>query len=150
MSLRPLTFLIISLLIISGLYIFFNVHKRDSGTFSLKINHEETRLIPVKTAEARQMGLSGQDSLPQNTAMFFIFDEPDKYGIWMRDMKFSIDIIWLDENNKITHLENNISPDTYPTTFFPPEKSLYIIEANSDFIEQNNLLVGNVLDISGE
>jgi uncharacterized membrane protein (UPF0127 family) len=149
MSFRPLVFLIISLALVCGLSFFINFHSKNSDEpFSLKIGNKDINLIVVKTAEAKHLGLGGRDSLLPDTAMLFVFDDMDKYGIWMKDMKFSIDIIWLDENNRIVHLEKNISPNTYPTIFFPPEKSLYIIEANRGFIQQNELSVGNILSIS--
>ena len=100
-------------------------------------------IIIADTPTERVKGLSGRKSLAENQIMLFIFDYPD-YKIWMEDMKFPIDIIWLDENKKITHVEENISPETFPETFFPPEKSLYIIEANAGFARKNDLQVGNV------
>ena len=101
-------------------------------------------IIIADTPTERVKGLSGRKSLAENQIMLFIFDYPDYYKIWMEDMKFPIDIIWLDENKKITHVEENISPETFPETFFPPEKSLYIIEANAGFARKNDLQVGNV------
>ena len=37
--------------------------------------------------------------------MLFIFSQPDFYPFWMKDMKFPIDIIWLDENLQIINIE---------------------------------------------
>jgi uncharacterized membrane protein (UPF0127 family) len=48
----------------------------------------------------RIKGLSGSKELEQNQGMFFIFDQEDFHGIWMKDMNYPIDIIWFDKNKK--------------------------------------------------
>jgi uncharacterized membrane protein (UPF0127 family) len=139
---RKIIFLL-SVLLLCGI-IFLGL-KQDKLVIS--IDGKEISTIVVSDDATREQGLGGMESLPENTVMLFIFDSPDKYGIWMKDMRFSIDIVWLDEAGKIVWLENNVSPDTYPKVFFPPEKSLYTIEAKPGFIEQNQLVVGKVLSV---
>lgn len=138
--------IIISILILATLLILFaNYHKKENKK-TFRLENKEISFLIADTLESRAQGLSKIDSLPENSVMLFVFDKPDIYKIWMKNMKFPIDIIWLNENKKITHIEENISPETFPTTFFPPEKSLYIIEANVGFVVKNALLVGKVLD----
>ena len=54
----------------------------------------------------------------------------------------------MNEKKEIIHIENNISPDTYPKVFFPLGKSLYVLETNVGFALRNNLLVGKVLNFT--
>ena len=124
-----------------------NKVEKMEGKYSLKIKDLDISLLVSDTEETRTKGLSEIDALPEGSAMLFVFDKPDTYGFWMKDMKFPIDVIWLDEKMKITHIEKNVSPDTFPNKFFPPEKSLYVIEFNAGFSEQNGLAVGNILDL---
>lgn len=116
--------------------------------YSMHIGDQDISLIVVNTNETRTMGLSGMESLPEDQAMLFVFNEPDKYGIWMKDMKFPIDIIWLDDQKKVVYIESDISPDTYPKVFTPEQESLYILETNTGFIEKNNIEVGKVLNFT--
>jgi uncharacterized membrane protein (UPF0127 family) len=115
---------------------------------SLILQDKIISLIVVNNSESRTRGLSGTESLPENSAMLFVFDEPDRYGIWMKDMKFPLDILWLNEDKKIIHIERNVSPQTYPKVFTSGEKSLYVLETNVGFVEKNNLKVGNVLNFT--
>src|SRR6266849_2707331 len=55
--------------------------------------------------EDRQMGLMFRPSLPLDHGMLFLFDQPDFHGIWMKNCKFPIDILWLDEERKVVHLD---------------------------------------------
>jgi uncharacterized membrane protein (UPF0127 family) len=116
--------------------------------YSLKIANNEINLIIVETEQLRTTGLGGREFLPDNTAMLFTFDKPDFYGIWMKDMKISIDIFWLDEEGRIISLEENVSPNTYPKIFTPVGKSSFVLETNANFAKKNNLSVGKVLNLT--
>ena len=133
-------FIILLLLIISA---YISVKNRNEG---LIINNKKIELLIANNDYLRQKGLSDRESIPENTAMLFVFDKADKYGFWMKDMKFPLDIVWLNEKKEIVYLLQNIKPDTYPDTFFPIDNAMYIIEFNAGFSEKNNIKVGNVLN----
>ncbi len=114
------------------------------------LEQNEILLLFADTPELRIKGLSGVKNLEGNTAMLFVFNYPDKHGIWMKDMFFPLDIIWLDEDYKIVSIEKNVSPNTYPKVFYPTEKSLYVMEGKAGFAEQNSLTVGKVLNLNKE
>lgn len=96
----------------------------------------------VKTEESRRMGLSGRISLPENSGMLFIFDRPDFYGIWMKDMNFPIDIIWLNENLEVVGLKKNVAPETFPEVFYPDNPAIYVLEINAGLAEKFGLESG--------
>ena len=102
--------------------------------------------ISVKFAETqseRTIGLSETPSLAQNKGMYFVFEEPDYHGIWMKDMNFPIDIIWLSSGEYVVHIEENVSPETYPTVFKPRQKSLYVLEVNAGFVKKAGIKIGD-------
>lgn len=84
----------------------------------------------VETNEARAKGLSGRDNLAPGSGMLFVFDSPAKQCIWMKDMKFNLDIVWLDESKKVTKIEKDVRPDTYPASFCA-DNTKYVIELNA-------------------
>lgn len=85
----------------------------------------------VETQAAREQGLSGRADIPHNYGMLFVFPEPGRYGMWMKDMKTSIDIVWVDAEKKIIGIERNVSPDTFPHTFYPVTPVAYVIETRA-------------------
>ena len=97
------------------------------------------------TPAAQERGLGGRDSLAQNEGMLFVFPTDDKYAFWMKDMKFSIDIIWLDANGTVVYIAPDVSPSTYPRTFTPTSPARYVLEVNAGFTAQYHVEVGNVL-----
>lgn len=101
-------------------------------------NSCEYSLETVDTDESRALGLSGRESLAESEGMLFVFDEPEDNCIWMKGMKFNLDIIWLNDQKEIIALENDVSPNTFPKTFCPNGSSKYVIELNGGEIIKSN------------
>ena len=141
---------IIAILVVLTVLVIFFINKYSDYSFQdyILIEKNEILLLLADTPELRMKGLSGVKKLEGNTAMLFIFNYPYKQGIWMKDMLFPLDIIWLDEDYRIVSIEQNVSPNTYPKVFYPKAKSLYVIEGNVGFAEQNGLIVGKVLNLN--
>jgi len=100
------------------------------------------RASVADTDEERQRGLSLTPSLPIGIVKLFVFDEPVVAPFWMKDMKYSIDIVWLDADKKIIYVASNVAPETYPTTFGPTELSLYVIETPAGLAAREGMNVG--------
>lgn len=90
----------------------------------------------------RIKGLSDSPYLPKGIVKFFVFDTNGIHSIWMIDMKYSIDIIWVDENNKIVDIKEKATPESYPEIFSPKEPALYVIETEAGFVYDNKIEIG--------
>lgn len=113
---------------------------------TLKIGQKLLKIDLADTPALRTLGLSGRDSLAPDHGMLFVFEKPDRYGFWMPEMRFSIDIIWIDTEKKIVHIEKNVSPDSYPKVFTPELPAKYVLEVPAGFSAENNVRVGEVVD----
>jgi uncharacterized membrane protein (UPF0127 family) len=103
----------------------------------------------ARTWPERIRGLSDTPYLPENVVKFFVFDTPGLHSIWMKDMKYPIDILWISEAGKIIHLEENATPESYPDTFFlPTEPALYVIETMAGFVRSHNLALGDQVELA--
>lgn len=56
-------------------------------------------------------GLSGRPGLKPGTGMLFVYDRSQPIGIWMKDMRFALDILWIREG-RVVHIEWNAPPLT--------------------------------------
>ena len=136
--------LISGIIIIGAIFLFLN--QKTLPPPVLRLPNKDISIIVVDTPETMQKGLGGRELLSGDEGMLFIFAKPELHGIWMKDMKFAIDIIWIDEEYKIVHIESNVSPQTYPKTFWPLAKSLYVLETKAGFALENELKVGDILN----
>ena len=99
------------------------------------------------TPEEQARGLSGRVSLGENEGMLFVFPALGRHFFWMRDMNFAIDIIWIDENQKVIYIEKNASPASFPNSFGPNADSKYVLEVNAGFADLHYLKVGDEVQL---
>lgn len=69
--------------------------------------------ISVETADddrERTLGLMYRKDLPVGTGMLFLYEEPGEYGIWMKNMNFAIDIVFIDELKRIDGIVHSAQP----------------------------------------
>lgn len=99
----------------------------------------------ASTNSERTLGLSGRQEMARDRGMLFDFARADEYCMWMKDMHFSLDILWLNDNKEIVHMIENITPDTYPKSFCGPGTARYVVEVNDGIIKAADLRVGQRL-----
>lgn len=116
------------------------------GTDSIRevVLGTETFKVEVSdTDRLREQGLSGHKPLMKNEGMLFIFEKEGNYGFWMKDMLFSIDIIWIDKNFVVNHIESGVSPETYPKVFYPQGEILYVLEVLGGQASSSKIKIGD-------
>ena len=96
---------------------------------------------PAKQAQ----GLSGTASLPQDDGMLFVFPVEGKYAFWMKDMNYSLDILWLDSSGRVVYIAPDLSPSTYPNNYAPNTPARFVLEVNAGFVAQHNVQVGDIV-----
>jgi uncharacterized membrane protein (UPF0127 family) len=95
------------------------------------------------TPDDQRRGLSGRDSMPPDHGMLFIFDQEAAWGFWMKDMKFSLDIIWFNSGKEVVFVEENLRPcdPQYCPVYTPSMTALYVLEVNAGFVHSHNLAI---------
>ena len=105
----------------------------------------------ARTAADLQHGLSDSPQIAADQAMVFIFPTVSKWGIWMKDMNYPIDILWLDEAKKVQHIVEVAQPDSYPeTSFYPPSDARYVIELKSGTVKDKRITIGTQAAFNAE
>ena len=105
-------------------------------------------MVEVADTEAlRGQGLSGRSDLPNGKGMLFVFDTDGSWGIWMKDMQFSIDILFVDAGGVITTIYRSIPPDSYPEVFYPTAPVRYVVELPAGFAAAQGIKVGSTLKL---
>ncbi len=93
------------------------------------------------TDEERQLGLMHREKIEPDQAMLFIFEEKGQHSFWMRNMKFPLDILWLDAEKRIVHIGRNIPPcPRLPCPSYSPEiPALYVLELKAGSADAHQL-----------
>lgn len=99
------------------------------------------------TKSSRELGLSGRQAMGKEDGMLFVFDVPGRYGFWMKDMLFPLDIIWINQNGFVVEVERNAKPDSYPKTYMNASPASYVLELNAGVAEQEGIFIGSKVKI---
>ena len=114
----------------------------------IKIDNKHLVAAVADREETRALGLSGTHFLNEQSGMWFVFEEADKHGFWMKDTKFALDIIWVDSSGKIVHMEENVQPESYPKVFTPPVPAQYVLEVGAGYAERNDIKIGDTINVT--
>jgi len=114
---------------------------------TVELKGQTIQVTIAETPEERGRGLSGRAGLAEDEGMLFVFSEDGRYSFWMKDMLFSIDIIWIAKDGTIVDIARNISPDTYPTSFAPKAPARYVLELKAGWLDENGVAIGDVVGL---
>jgi len=101
----------------------------------------------ARTATEQTRGLMFRTAMPEDHGMLFEFKRPGLYRFWMKNTLIPLDMIWLDANKTIIHIEYQVPPckmDPCPV-YGPPEESLYVLEVNAGIARKRGIMVGSRL-----
>lgn len=99
------------LIIIGGFVLVLNYSKQGNAPLFKKpatvvINNQSFKVMIASSQKEREIGLSETKSMSDNQGMIFLFDKPDYYSFWMKNMKFPIDIIYISNDTIVTVINN--------------------------------------------
>jgi hypothetical protein len=134
------------LLIVTGAMYFTQNYLKGEGSLSffkktpiITINGNSFKVTVAASQQEREIGLSETKSLSQSQGMIFLFNKPDYYPFWMKNMKFPIDIIYIN-NDTITVIINNAQPPKdnkeSPIIYTPAEPSDKVLEIQAGLSEK--------------
>jgi uncharacterized membrane protein (UPF0127 family) len=95
----------------------------------------------------RARGLMFRDELARDRALIFVFEDVGFHGIWMKNCRFPIDILWLDEAQRVVHLAEAVPPcakDPCPV-YEPMQRAAYVIEMNAKQAREEKAVVGSTV-----
>lgn len=91
----------------------------------------------------RKQGLSGTAELAENEGLIMIFNKESDWRIWMKDMNYPIDIVWIDKHKRVVHTVKSAHPNSYPERYYTtPVDAKYVLELPEGSVRKYNIHVG--------
>ena len=116
------------------------------------------KVVLAEVAESdpeRAEGLWHRRQLDWNRGMLFVFERPGHHPFWMPpDIALRLDIIFLDPEGRILHIESDLGPcatpancPRYSVPISPPrqDRTQYVLELNAGYAQQAGLKPGDRL-----
>lgn len=112
-----------------------DIHKTDSTQVSLEIEFAETE---YETAT----GLMYRDSMREDRGMLFIFGAEQVHSFYMKNTEFSLDIIYINKDQKIASIVKNAKPfaEDGLSSEIPVQ---YVLEVNGGMSDKWNVKEGD-------
>jgi uncharacterized membrane protein (UPF0127 family) len=101
----------------------------------------------------RATGLSGRDSLASDAGMWFAYPMAVQTSFWMRDMRFPIDIVWVDNSLKVVGVSHEApAPAEGATISDLPLYSVgvpirYVLEINAGLARNLGIETGTLVSL---
>ena len=104
------------------------------------------KLEVASNFEDRKKGLMFIPSISDEFGMFFIWEYKKKQCMWMRNTYIPLNVAYLDSSGKILEIYDMVPLSD--ESVCSKKRVRYALEVNLNWFEDNNILVGDVLDIS--
>lgn len=108
------------------------------------------RLLIADTFATQLVGLMYRSGLGKGEGMLFVFGRESRWGIWMQNMKFPIDIIWLDKDWVVVGIKRNARPARSfldVSVYRPRRAARYVLEFAAGFASRNRIRIGDAVQV---
>lgn len=135
-----------AIIAVAALALSVELYRTDSSS-GVRFGDVSLTIEFATTTAARERGLSGRMSLPEDYGMLFAFPSDEKYGIWMKDTLIPLDIFWLNDKGHVVSIAEDVSPATYPNVFYPLVPARYVLETRAGFAQRHAIATGTPLQL---
>ncbi len=121
----------------------------NSGKSEVCFEKECLEVELAVTDEEQVAGLSGRKELEESKGMLFIMEKEGIHSFWMKDMLFSLDMVWISSNGTVVDFIENAELCNGPICMpiIPHAESKYVLEVNAGAINNLELDIGKEVDI---
>lgn len=110
-----------------------------AGRVSLTVELARTPMEQIR-------GLSGRPGLAPSHGMLFVYNRPQPVSIWMKDMRFPLDIVWI-RDGRIVKIEKHAPPLTPagPERIYTATADL-VLEVPAGFADRQRVRIGDTVE----
>jgi uncharacterized protein len=93
---------------------------------------------------SRSKGLMLRESMPPDEGMLFIYDGDVHRRFWMKNTTIPLDMIWVDSNYTVVHIEHASPCQTEACRIYEsPKAAKYMLETNRGYAASHGISVGD-------
>ena len=111
---------------------------------TMQIGNRQFVVEKATTVGEQEKGLMRRDSLADDHSMIFIFPQTKSQSFWNHDVRFPLDVVFMDSDGRIVSIQH-MKP--YDDTATDPVDAQYVIELNDGTAAKVGLKVGDKITI---
>lgn len=153
--------LVAVLLVVAVTFIFSNMLQPTikvqlgDGYFRAKVFKESDKTVSLAKYEDKSdkpdKAVLGANAniVAISEAVLVVFPMVSRWGVSVGDMKDSVDVVWLNEEKKVSYIVKNISPDSFSTEKIEPMvDSAYVIKLAAGVVDKKAIKIGSQASFS--
>jgi uncharacterized protein len=127
------------------------LYQNHLPTVSIELSQKKLNVLVARTAYEQKKGLGSRESLDPYDGMIFIYSTPVRSVMVMRDMKFSIDIVWF-LNGEVVDIAPNLpiepnASDEELVRYYSRKQANLVLELPAGWTKENNLKIGDKIGL---
>jgi len=99
----------------------------------------------ARTTEEKERGLMFRDELPDGTGMLFLFGEEEIQSLWMQNVRFPLDVAFLDASMRVVDIQQMEAETT--NIHSSARRAMFCLEVPAGWLAAHGVAVGNVAQI---
>ncbi|MBW4636192.1 MAG: DUF192 domain-containing protein [Iphinoe sp. HA4291-MV1] len=116
---------------------------------TLTINNHTIEMEVAQQPHELAKGLKFRSALPSNRGMLFVPEKPQRIKLWMKDMRFPIDMVFVRNGTVVSIVENAPPCKQQPCPLYDSIKDVdKVIELPAHTIGKINLKTGSAININ--
>ncbi len=120
-------------------------------TATVTVNHKKFQAFIADTLIKRMIGLMFKKRLEKDQCMILSFFGEGFQSIWMYNMLFAIDVIWVNKALKVVDIRENMQPCSSFSKcmpYIPKERAKYVIEFSAGTVRRNRIKMSSTVKFS--
>lgn len=112
----------------------------------IRIGKKKMVAFLADTPRKMTVGLMFRESMKPNECMLFVFPNDGQHPIWMRNMRFPIDIVWYNHDNRVVDFVEAAKPSSRMnfSGYHSKRPARYVVEFNAGFVKKNRIKINDV------
>ena len=139
----------IAVVIVAIMFGYWTYAEHESPQWAnLSTPRGSVRVLVANNASNRSQGLSRRIDLPGD-GLLLQWDAPGRHPIWMAQMRFPLDLIWLRHDGRVTGVLTNVPVCSSPQCpLYEPEgthEAVAVLELSSGTAANHGIQIGTVI-----
>jgi hypothetical protein len=126
--------------------IWTSIEDHEAPTIRLETPNGAIVVELASTPAARAMGLSNRDVLAGIDGLLLQWDTAGRHPIWMAEMRFPLDLVWLDQAGQVIAVLHGVPPcRTEPCPLYEPDgtqQSVAVLEIAAGAARSRGIAIG--------
>lgn len=121
----------------------------DDSTVRVALGGATVIAEVARSEEKKALGLSHRNALEEGRGLLFVFDAPSTLSFWNKDMRFPIDVIWMDKG-VVAGVSEGLPLFTEggtPVIITSPAPAQVVLEVPDGFVKKHGITNSNTVII---